>query len=148
MTAYCTAADVKVYIGTAVSDADLGFMIADSDSEISAFFTARGGITPSAAAGKQISILLTRAKVAERFQLTGENPAGYSSGDYSQSGSVDQLGQSKLLLERANKIMNDEVRRLQSDYTDSASVRRSDAVVDDFKLDQSDMPETFSELTS
>ena len=107
--AYCTAADVKVYVGAVVSDADLGFMIADSDSEIGAFFLARGGITPSSAVAKQVSILLTRAKVAERFQLTGENPAGYSSGDYSQSGSADQLGQSKLLLERANKIMNDEI---------------------------------------
>ena len=146
--AYCTAADVKVYVGAVVSDADLGYMIADSDSEIGAFFLARGGITPSSAVAKQVSILLTRAKVAERFQLTGENPAGYSSGDYSQSGSVDQLGQSKLLLERAYKLMADEARRLQTDYTDSASVRRSDAVVDDFKLDQSDIPESFSELTS
>lgn len=143
---YSTPADVKVYVGTVVSDADLTAMIADSDSEISAYFTARGATVGSAVA-KQVSVLLTRAKVAERFHLTGENPTAYSSGDYSQSGVSDQLGQARSLQDRAYKLMNDEVRRLQTDYTDSASVRRSDAVIDDFKLDQSDLDEPFSELT-
>jgi len=146
--ANCTPANVKVYVGSTVTDADLTEMIKDADDEISDFFSARGGLTPSSAVAKQASILLTRAKVAERFHLTGENPAGYSSGDYSQSGSVDQLGQAKSLQEQAYKLLRDEVGRLQANYKDSASIQRSDAVVDDFKLDQSDMPEMFSELTS
>lgn len=145
--AYCTNTDVKVYVGTTVSDADLTAMIIDADAEIDAYFLARGGLTPVSTVSKAASILLTRAKVAERFQVTGENPTGWSRGDYSQSGSVDQLGQAKLLHDAAEKLMRDEVGRLQSNYTDSADIGRSDAVVDDFKLDQSDMPETFSELT-
>lgn len=146
--AYCTAADVKVYVGTVVADADLTAMIADADSEIGAYFLARGGVTPLSSVAKQASIMLTRARIAERFQLTGENPSGYSSGDYSQSGSVDQLGQAKSLQDRAYKLMADEARRLQSDYTGSADIRRCDALVDDFKLDQGDIPESFEELTS
>lgn len=146
--AYCTAADVKVYVGTVVSDADLGYMIADADSEIGAFFLARGGVTPLSSVAKQASIMLTRARITERFQLTGENPAGYSSGDYSQSGSVDQLGQAKSLQDQAYTLMKAEARRLQSDYTEASDIRRSDALVDDFKLDQNDISESFEELTS
>ena len=146
---YCLPADVKVYVGTVVSDADLTAMIADSDSEISAYFLAHGGLTPGSAVSKQASLLLTRARVAERFHLTGENPTGWSRGDYSQSGSVDQLGQAKSLQDRAMKLMAEEVGRLQTTgYTDAESTRRCDALVDDFKLDQDDIPESFSELTS
>ena len=145
--AYCVAADVKVYVGTVVSDADLTAMITDSDSEISAYLAARGGVTPSSGAGKAASVLLTRAKVAERFQMTGENPAGYSCGDYSQSGSVDQLGQAKLLRDAAEKILNDEVNRLNANYTEAADITRVDAIMPDFKLDQSDQPSFFTELT-
>lgn len=143
--AYCTNTDVKVYVGTTVSDADLTAMITDADAEINTFFSARGGKSPASATAKQVSILLTRARVAERFQLTGENPAGYSSGDYSQSGSVDQLGQAKSLQERAYKIMNDEVVRLQIIPQELTNITRSDAVMGDFKLDQSDTPNFFSE---
>ena len=144
---YCTAADVKVYVGTVVSDADLTAMISDSDGEISAYFLARGGITPVSTVSKQVSIMLTRARIAERFQLTGENPAGYSAGDYSQSGSADQLGQAKMLRDAAEKLMKDEVGRLSSNYTEAADITRSDANMEDFKLDQSDPPTYFTELT-
>ena len=142
---YCTPANVKVYVGTTVTDADLTEMIADADAEINAFFASRGGKSPDSTTAKQVSILLTRARVAERFHLTGENPTGYSSGDYSQSGSVDQLGQAKSLQDRAYKIMNDEAVRLRTVPQEQADVTRSDAVMPDFHLDQSDDPTFFTE---
>jgi hypothetical protein len=146
--AYCTAANVKVYTGTTVLDADLTAMISDSDDEINQFFVTRGGLTPSSTAAKAASILLTRSKIAERFHNTGENPTAWSSGDYAQSGVADQKGLADSLHSEAEKVMRDELGRLQSGYTDSASTRRSDAVVDDFQLAQSDIPESFSELPS
>lgn len=140
VTAYCTAADVKVYVGTAVSDADLGAMIADSDDDIDDFFASRGGYTPSTTVAKQVSILLTRARVAERLNLTGEAPTAYSAADYSQSGVSDQMGQSRMLREEANKKMMAEIARLRTSATTQDDVRRCDAVMSDFKLDQTDDP--------
>jgi hypothetical protein len=104
--AYCTAADVKVYVGTTVLDADLTAMIADADRDILSFFTKQGVAVDSDAA-KTASILLTRAAVAERFYLTGENPTSYSSGDYTQSGAADQLALSKKLSADALKILDE-----------------------------------------
>ena len=106
--AYCTAADVKVYVGTTVSDADLTAMIADADRDILSFFTKQGVAVDSDTA-KTASILLTRAAVAERFYLTGENPTSYSSGDYTQSGAADQLALSKKLSADALKILDEYV---------------------------------------
>ncbi|MFA7695301.1 MAG: hypothetical protein WCX63_07180, partial [Methanoregula sp.] len=93
---YCTPANVKVYVGTTVTDADLTEMIADADRDILAYFTAQG-ISVNTDTAKSASILFTRASVAYRFYLTGENPTSYSSGDYSQSGAADQLSLSKEL---------------------------------------------------
>jgi len=146
--AYCTAANVKVYTGTTVLDADLTAMISDSDDEINQFFLTRGGLTPSATAAKAASILLTRSRVAERFHNTGENPTAWSSGDYSQSGVADQGSLAISLRNQAFDKLREELGRLQTGYTDSESTRRSDAIVDDFKLDQGDLPESFQELTS
>ena len=42
--------------------------------------------------------------------------------------------------------MKDEIGRLQVNYSDAATTRRSDAVIDDFKLDQNDLVEPFSEI--
>ena len=142
--ANCTAADVKVYVGTVVSDSDLGAMITDADSEISQFFLTRGGGSPGTAAAKQASILLVRAKVAERFNITGENPTSYTSGDWSQSGVSDHAGSAKELRAQAYQILRDELSRLVS-LPELVDVIRSDAVMNDFKLDQSDHPLFFME---
>jgi hypothetical protein len=104
--AYCTPANVKVYVGTTVTDADLTEMIADADRDILAFFT-NLGLAIDTDAAKSASILLTRAAVAQRFYLTGENPTSYSAGDYSQSGAADQLSLSKELTAKALEILND-----------------------------------------
>lgn len=142
--AYCTAADVKVYVGTTVSDADLTAMIVDTDRDVLAFFTTRG-IAVDTNTAKSASILFTRASVAYRFYLTGENPTSYSSLDYSQSGSADQLALSRDLRAEAFRILNEYV-KLKTIPSDSlTSVTRSDAVMGDFKLDQSDDPIFFSE---
>jgi hypothetical protein len=103
---YCTPANVKVYIGTTVTDADLTEMIADADRDILSYFT-KQGIAVDADAAKSASILLTRAAVAQRFYLTGENPTSYSSGDFSQSGAADQLSLSEKLRAEAFRILND-----------------------------------------
>lgn len=145
--AYCTAADVKVYVGTVVSDADLGYMIADSDAEITQYFAARGGYTPTTTAAKIISVFLTRARVAERFNVTGENPTAYSAGDYSQSGVSDHFGAAKYLREQAYARMAEELGRQQTNYTEASEITRSDADMKDFRLDQSEPPVFFSELT-
>ena len=104
--AYCTPANVKVYVGTTVTDADLTEMIADADRDILAFFT-NLGLAVDTDAAKSASIFLTRAAVAQRFYLTGENPTSYSSGDYSQSGAADQLSLSKELTAKAGEVLND-----------------------------------------
>lgn len=143
--AYCTAADVKVYVGSTVSDADLGYMIADADKKIEKRF-ARLKIAVDTDTAKQASILLVRAGVATRFHLTGENPTGYSSGDYQQSGSVDTLGAAKYFEEQAWQVIADYAKSLQgTEEDDEASVTRCDAVMDDFKLDQTDNPSFFVE---
>jgi len=144
--ANCTAADVKVYVGTVVSDADLGYMITDADSEIAQYFLTRGGLSPGTAAAKQASILLVRAKVSERFNITGENPTSYESGDWSQSGVSDHAASAKELRAQAYQIMKDEQNRMSVPYTDETDVKRSDAVMDDFKLDQADIPNYFGEV--
>ena len=143
--AYCSAADVKVYTGTVVSDSDLGAMITDADSEISQFFLTRGGLSPGTAAAKQASILLVRGKVAERYALTGENPTSYTSGDWSQSGVSDHSASGKEFRAQAYQILKDELNRLTSPIDTLSEVKRADAVMDDFKLDQSDLPDYFSE---
>jgi hypothetical protein len=145
MTAYCIAADVKVYVGTTVSDADLTAMIVDADRDILAFFTARG-IAVDTNTAKSASILFTRASVAYRFYLTGENPTSYSSGDYSQSGAADQLALSKDLRAEAFRILNEYIRLKTTSLDTKTDVVRSDAIMDDFKLDQADDPAFFSEL--
>ena len=104
--AYCTPGNVKVYVGTTVTDADLTEMIADADRDILAFFT-NLGLAVDTDAAKSASIFLTRAAVAQRFYLTGENPTSYSSGDYSQSGAADQLSLSKELTAKAWEVLND-----------------------------------------
>jgi len=103
---YCVPADVKVYVGTTVSDADLTAMIADADRDITKYFTTNE-ITVDTDTAKSASILLTRAAVAQRFYLTGENPTSYSSGDYSQSGAADQLALAKDLTKEAMKVLDD-----------------------------------------
>ncbi len=81
-----------------------------------------------------------------RFHLTGENPTGYSSGDYQQSGSVDTLGAAKFFEDQAWKVIDDYAASLQgTDETDKEDVTRCDAVMGDFKLDQSDDPTFFVE---
>jgi len=142
---YCTAANVKVYVGTTVSDADLTAMIVDADRDILAYFTARGGTVDTDVA-KTASILFTRAAVAQRFYLTGENPTSYSSGDYSQSGAADQLKLSQELKAEAFRVLNESMSDATS-YDTEENVTRSDAVMDDFKLDQSEPPTYFTELT-
>jgi len=142
---YCTAANVKVYVGTTVSDADLTAMIVDADRDILAYFTARGGTVDTDVA-KTASILFVRAAVAQRFYLTGENPTSYSAGDYSQSGAADQLKLSQELKAEAFRVLNESVSDSTS-YDTESNVTRSDAVMDEFKLDQSDPPTYFSELT-
>ena len=142
---YCTAANVKVYVGTTVSDADLTAMIVDADRDILAYFTARGSAVDTDVA-KTASILLTRAAVAQRFYLTGENPTSYSAGDYSQSGAADQLKLSQELKAEAFRVLNEGIDDTTS-YDTESNVTRSDAVMDDFKLDQSEPPTYFSELT-
>jgi hypothetical protein len=142
--AYCTNTDVKVYVGTTVSDADLTAMIADADRDILAYFTAQG-IAVNTDTAKSASILFTRASVAYRFYLTGENPTSYSSGDFSQSGAADQLALSKELRAEAFRILNEYVKLKRVGTTDAqSSVTRSDAIMGDFKLDQSDDSVFFS----
>jgi len=104
--AYCTPANVKVYVGTTVTDADLTEMIADADRDILAFFT-NLGLAVDTDTAKSASILLTRAAVAQRFYLTGENPTSYSSGDYSQSGAADQLALARDLTKEAMKVLDE-----------------------------------------
>jgi hypothetical protein len=142
---YCTAANVKVYVGNTVSDADLTAMIVDADRDILAYFTARGRTVDTDVA-KTASILFVRAAVAQRFYLTGENPTSYSAGDYSQSGAADQLKLSQELKAEAFRVLNESMSDSTS-YDTEANVTRSDAVMDDFKLDQSDPPTYFTELT-
>jgi hypothetical protein len=143
--AYCTNTDVKVYVGTTVSDADLTAMITDADRDILAYFTAQG-ITVNTDTAKSASILFTRASVAYRFYLTGEKPTSWSRGDYSQSGAADQLALSKELRTEAFRILNEYMEFKRIGTTDAqTSVTRSDAVMGDFKLDQSDNPVFFSE---
>jgi len=142
---YCTAANVKVYVGTTVSDADLTAMIVDADRDILAYFTASGETIDSDVA-KSASILLVRAAVAQRFYLTGENPTSYSAGDYSQSGAADQLKLAQDLKAEAFRVM-DECFSNDVSYETEESVTRSDALMDDFKLDQSEQPTFFTELT-
>ena len=142
---YCTPADVKVYVGTVVSDADLTAMIADSDRDILAFFTTRG-ISVDTNTAKSASILYTRASVAERFYLTGENPTSYSAGDYSQSGAADQMGLSEKLRAAALKILNDYINDTAASYDSVTDVRRCDAFMDNFSLDQSSEEVFFTEI--
>ena len=143
---YCTPANVKVYVGTTVTDADLTEMIADADRDILAYFTAQG-ISVNTDTAKSASILFTRASVAYRFYLTGENPTSYSSGDYSQSGAADQLSLSKELRAEAFRILKEYVGLKRVSATTQTDVTRSDAVMGDFKLDQSDDPTFFAEDT-
>jgi len=143
--AYCVPADVKVYVGTVVSDADLTAMITDSDRDILAFFTTRG-ISVDTNTAKSASILYTRASVAERFYLTGENPTSYSAGDYSQSGAADQLALSKELRAKALQVLNDYINDTAASYDAVEDVRRCDAFMDNFSLDQSDEEVFFTEL--
>jgi hypothetical protein len=103
---YCTPENVKVYVGTTVSDADLTEMIADADRDILAFFTNQG-VAVDENTAKSASILFARASVAYRFYLTGENPTSYSSGDFSQSGAADQLALSKELRTEAFRVLNE-----------------------------------------
>jgi hypothetical protein len=141
---YCTPANVKVYVGTTVTDADLTEMIADSDRDILAYFNAQG-LSVNADTAKSASILFTRASVAYRFYLTGENPTSYSSGDYSQSGAADQLSLSEKLRAEAFRILKEYVGLKRVSATTQTDVTRSDAVMGDFKLDQSDDPTFFTE---
>jgi hypothetical protein len=141
---YCTPANVKVYVGTTVTDADLTEMIADADRDILAYFNAQG-LSVNADTAKSASILFTRASVAYRFYLTGENPTSYSSGDYSQSGAADQLSLSKELRAEAFRILKEYVGLKRVSATTQTDVTRSDAVMGDFKLDQSDDPTFFTE---
>ena len=142
---YCTPADVKVYVGTVVSDADLTAMIVDADRDILAFFTTRG-ISVDTNTAKSASILYTRASVAERFYLTGENPTSYSAGDYSQSGAADQMGLSEKLRAAALKILNDYINDTAASYDSVDDVRRCDAFMDNFSLDQSSEEVFFTEI--
>jgi len=142
---YCTAADVKVYVGSTVSDADLGYMIADADKKGDQR-SARLRISVDTDTAKQASIFLVRSAVASRFHLTGENPTGFSSGDYSQSGSADTLGAAKYFEEQAWQIISDYAKSLQGAVEDDeASITRCDAVMSDFKLDQTDNPSFYVE---
>lgn len=143
--AYCTAAQVKVYVGSTVSDADLGYMIADADKRIVKRF-AKLQIAVDTDTAEQASILLVRSAIAMRFHITGENPTGYSSGDYQQSGSVDTLGAAKLFEDQAWQVIADYAKSLQgAEEFDEADVTRCDAVMGDFKLDQTDNPTFFVE---
>jgi len=142
---YCVPADVKVYVGTVVSDADLTAMITDSDRDILAFFTTRG-ISVDTNTAKSASILYTRASVAERFYLTGENPTSYSAGDYSQSGAADQMGLSEKLRAAALKILNDYINDTAASYDSVTDVRRCDAFMGNFSLDQSSEEVFFTEI--
>jgi hypothetical protein len=136
--AYCTNTDIKVYVGTTVSDADLTAMITDADRVISAFFASRE-MTVDTNTAKTASILLTRAAVAERFYITGENPTSYSSGDFSQSGAADQLALSKELRAEAFRVLNEYILLQNTDDTDLDRTR-CDAVMDDLKFDQNTVP--------
>jgi hypothetical protein len=141
---YCTAADVKVYVGTVVSDADLGAMIVNADQTVLNYFTARGTSVDTDTA-KQASILLVRSMVAERFYLTGENPTSFSHGDYSQSGAADQFGLAKELRTEAFRLVAEYIAYKRTSPDSQTEVRRSDAVIDDFKLDQAEMPDPFDD---
>jgi hypothetical protein len=137
--AYCTNTDVKVYTGTAISDADLTTMITDADGIIDAFLKARQLTAADAVVAKQASILYVRAAAAERLAFTGEAPTSWSSGDYSQSGATDFLSLSKELTLKAEKVLKDYVGKCRAGSSES-DVKRSDAVMPEFKLDQTDDP--------
>ncbi|MDD5048890.1 MAG: hypothetical protein PHH09_08170 [Methanoregulaceae archaeon] len=143
--AYCTAANVKVYAGAVVSDADLTAMIADADDEIDQFFLTRGGLTPGSDVTKKASILLVRAEIADRFNLTGENPTSYAYPDYSQSGVSDHAQSAREYRDRAYGLMRDELNRVDTPYMLEEDIVRSDAVMPDFKLDQSDISTYYAE---
>lgn len=136
--AYCTNTDVKVYVGTVISDSDLTAMITDADRRVLAFFTSRG-VSVDTDTAKTASILFTRASVAERFYLTGENPTSYSAGDYSQSGAADQLALSKELRLEAARILNEYI-LLHTNDPITLDTTRCDAVMGDLKFDQADVP--------
>jgi hypothetical protein len=141
---YCTNTEVKVYVGTVVSDADLTSMIVDVDRIVLAYFTARGiGVDTTTA--KAASILLTRAEVAMRFYITGENPTSYSSGDYSQSGSADQMSLAESLKKEAFRILDEYVKLMDDSQEEQTDVTRCDAVMPQFQLDQEDVPSFFTE---
>ena len=147
MAGYCEIEDVKVYIGTKVSDADLAAILKDADAQIDAYFSTRGVSLSDRTVARQASIMLTRALVAERFAMTGENPTSYSTGDYSQSGSADFFSLSKGFRAQAFEILHGYLMTATTATTNESTfdVTRSDAVLPDFHLDQTDDPTFYKE---
>jgi hypothetical protein len=141
---YSTNTDVKVYVGTIVSDADLTAMIADNDRIILAYFTARG-IGVDSTIAKAASILMTRASVAERLYLTGENPTSYSAGDYSQSGPSDQMSIATEMKRMAYLVLSEFIQSMDKGEESMIGVTRCDVYMPDFQLDQNDIPTFFTE---
>jgi hypothetical protein len=106
---YCTIAEVKVYAGSTITDADLLDMITDADRKINLYFkNRRVAVDPDTAT--TASVLFVRSAISERFHLTGENPTAYSCGEYSQQGAANQLELANSLKKEAYGIIDDYIR--------------------------------------
>lgn len=137
--AYCLPADVKVYVGTVVSDADLTAMIADADRTIDLVFEA-AEITVDSSCAKAASILLVRSSVAERFYLTGENPTSYTAGDYSQSETANQSALAASLKMEAKAILDKCIRSAETKVSNLVDFKRSDSTMTGLQLDCGEVP--------
>lgn len=142
--AYCTNTEVKVFVGTKVSDADLTAMITLADKEINEYLK-RADVTPATCdATNTASIHLTRSYVLERFHLTGEAPVAYNSGDWQQSGSIDTLGAAKYHRDAAFSTLDNYIAQVQTGTVIEDGVLRCDSELIGLTLDNSYIP-TFGE---
>lgn len=103
---YCTTTELGYATGSDLSSTILQAIIDDGDREIDAYL-ARYGLTGTASgACKSASLKLATAGVYQRYRAARDHPPIITSGDWSQSDSVDDLGMIKELRDSAFKLLD------------------------------------------
>ena len=147
---YCTFTDVYLEAGTAVgtlTDANITSLITRSEEEISDILTLRGITAPATSTQlKTASICFTIAKIKRRQSQELSRPNSLSiGGDISFS--VAPEVEAKAYEEKAHAAINLYISTYSDEPpTEQSEVRRCDAFMGDFALDQSPEEVFFSEL--
>lgn len=103
---YCSTADLVNISGSTASSTVLQAIIDDGDREIDAYLAPHGLAGTDTGAPKSASLKLAQAGLLVYNRMSGSSPPVYSSGDYSQSDTVDLLGIAKHLRDSAFALLD------------------------------------------